>query len=796
MKTIIQITLLTLGLESETFLQAASTIQFSAATYTVVEDAGAVALTVKRLSDTDTVVSVDYATADGTATNGLKYTAVSGTLAFGAGQTNQTIAVPILNDGLAGGTQTFQVVLSKPVNAVLGARTTATVSISDNDVGISFQFATYAVAEDAGTVLIGVVRGDDGTLPVTVDLATTDLTATNGIDYVGLTHTLAFEPTQRLKFISVPILNNGLQQPDRTFRVTLSHPTGGTLGATTTTTATIVDNDQGFQFESARGTVAEDAGAALISVLRGSDASLPATVDYASTDITATSGLDYTATHGTLTFAPGQGVQQIAVPILNDGIAEPNKGFRVTLSNPTGGAVLGPRTTNQVTILDNDPGLGFELSNDDVWVKAGEIALTVVRGNDGALGPITVDYATVDGSAKAGEHYQAVSGTLTFQANETVKNLAVPILWPAPGGATRTFRVTLSNPTSGAALGTATNTVRILENYATVTPPFDPRLAIRQDAGVNVLTWTGGGQLQRADRVEGPWQTLATARSPWPVQSPVPVTFYRVKGIRSANLYVPSTYDGQTLMPLLILAHNYGWSGVTVEEILQFRPLAEGRGVLYCYPDGTVDRWGKRFWNGTDAGNDFGNTGVDDAGYLRKLIEEIARSFPVDRKRVYLFGHANGGRMAYRMACESADLIAGIAGMSGTTFLDPGRCAPSEPVNILHIHGTDDDVDGYAGGALTIPTTPANMPAFPGAVQTVQTWAGYNGAHDPVTNPAPSMDLALDVAGLDTVVTRYTSSPPGGAVELWTINGGPHTPTLSSEFAPRLFDWLLAHPKP
>ena len=63
------------------------------------------------------------------------------------------------------------------------------------------------------------------------------------------------------------------------------------------------------------------------------------------------------------------------------------------------------------------------------------------------------------------------------------------------------------------------------------------------------------------------------------------------------------------------------------------------------------------------------------------------------------------------------------------------------------------------------------------------------------------MDLDLAVPGLDTVITRFTSSPPGGAVELWTINGGSHGPTLhsgssSSEFAPRVIDWLLAHPKP
>ena len=158
--------------------------------------------------------------------------------------------------------------------------------------------------------------------------------------------------------------------------------------------------------------------------------------------------------------------------------------------------------------------------------------------------------------------------------------------------------------------------------------------------------------------------------------------------------------------------------------------------------------------------------------------------------------------MTYRMACESADLIAGIASLAGGTFLDSSRCAPSQPVNILHIHGTADDTVFYAGGALgTTAFFLSNMPPFPGALQTVQFWAGYNGARDPVTDSAPSMDLDLNVPGLDTVITRYTNHPPGAAVELWTINGGSYVPTLysgrsSSEFALRVIDWLFAHPKP
>jgi len=84
----------------------------------------------------------------------------------------------------------------------------------------------------------------------------------------------------------------------------------------------------------------------------------------------------------------------------------------------------------------------------------------------------------------------------------------------------------------------------------------------------------------------------------------------------------------------------------------------------------------------------------------------------------------------------------------------------------------------------------------PGAVRSVQNWARLNGCQDPVMEVAPSLDLSTSVAGKDTTVLRYTQCPPGGAVELWTVNGGSHVPTNSSEARVRLVEWLLAHPKP
>src|SRR5207302_10507955 len=92
--------------------RAQPTIQFSASSYTVAESACFATITVQRLSDPSTTVGVDFATTDGTATNGLKYTAGSGTLAFGAGDTKTTIVVPTLDEGFVEGPSTFRIILT------------------------------------------------------------------------------------------------------------------------------------------------------------------------------------------------------------------------------------------------------------------------------------------------------------------------------------------------------------------------------------------------------------------------------------------------------------------------------------------------------------------------------------------------------------------------------------------------------------------------------------------------------------------------------------------------------------
>lgn len=334
---------------------AQSTIQFTATTCTVAENAGLATVTVQRTGDTNTTVTVDYATANGTATAALDYSATNGTLTFAAGETNQTISVPILNDGLVEASyETFTVTLSNPTGgAALGTPATATVRITENDKGLQLEYSSYRVGEAEGFVLLGVMRGDDGEFPVSVDFATSDSTATNGLDYTATNGTLSFADGEKVKLFTVPILNDGLKEGSEYFRVTVSNPTNQVLGSQRTATVTIADNDAGVQFQPFnRYWIAENEGALTLTVVRGNDGNLdPITVDFATSDLTATNGLDYAGTNGTLNFAQGEMAKTLTVPILYDEVPEADKQFKVTLSNPTN-AVLGPIATATVTILD------------------------------------------------------------------------------------------------------------------------------------------------------------------------------------------------------------------------------------------------------------------------------------------------------------------------------------------------------------------------------------------------------------------------------------------------------------
>ena len=223
--------------------------------------------------------------------------------------------------------------------------------------------------------------------------------------------------------------------------------------------------------------------------------------------------------------------------------------------------------------------------------------------------------------------------------------------------------------------------------------------------------------------------------------------------------------------------------------------------MLYAHPDGTRDGDGNRFWNATDACCDLDRTGVADSSYVRDLIEEIAGVADVDRRRVYIVGHSNGGFMAYRVACEHADLVAAIVSLAGATFAQAGDCRPTEAVAVLEIHGTADDVILFEGGELSdIVGLDRPSPKYPGAEETVEIWAAYDGCSADLEDTGRTVDVDAHLEGPDgpreSTIRASTACDAGGHAELWTIPGGGHAPDVSQSFAESVVEFLLAHPKP
>jgi polyhydroxybutyrate depolymerase len=254
---------------------------------------------------------------------------------------------------------------------------------------------------------------------------------------------------------------------------------------------------------------------------------------------------------------------------------------------------------------------------------------------------------------------------------------------------------------------------------------------------------------------------------------------------------VPSSYDGSEPTPVIILLHGYSSSGAVKEAEYQITPLAEELGFLYLYPDGTPDFFGNRYWNATDACCDLFGGNPDDSTYLRDVIAEMQAQFNVDARRIHFFGHSNGGFMSYRMACDHADTVASIATLAGATWSDESQCDPLNPVHVLQMHGTADDVISYTGGCIPLGG------CHPGAVETVETWAIYDGCTLVTDTSAPNVDLDAGIPGAETTVVRYLDQCGlGGSAELWTIPGGAHSPPISDDFSRLAVEWLLDHPKP
>ncbi|MDD2855816.1 MAG: Calx-beta domain-containing protein, partial [Desulfuromonadaceae bacterium] len=220
---------------TETAAATAGSLAVSATTQTVAEAVGNATITVNRTGGSTGAVTVDYTTADGTGTASQDYTSTSGTLSWADGDAAaKTITVPILNDSYDEGSETFTVTLSNATNGATLGTATQTVTITDDDgtptIGFISSTSTgnKSVTPAVFTVQLSAASGQ----ATAVNYATSNGTATAGVDYTAISGTLNIPALSTSGTINVPVSasSNG-----GTFVITLTTPVNSTLGTATHT---------------------------------------------------------------------------------------------------------------------------------------------------------------------------------------------------------------------------------------------------------------------------------------------------------------------------------------------------------------------------------------------------------------------------------------------------------------------------------------------------------------------------------------------------------------------------------
>ena len=298
-------------------------------------------------------ITVSFATASGSATAGTDYVTTSGDVTFNPGDTLKTIAAQVNGDNIDEINETFLVNLTSPVNATLGTAQ-GTVLIQDDD-GPTLSIGDVSVTEgNSGSknAVFTVTLSSASVQDILVNYSTADGTAFSNVDFQRIFSNTLFIPAGATSAtITARVFGDFAIENDETFFVNLQFPSNATI-ADGQGQGTIVNDDSNgkLQFSSATFSATEDSGGVTVTVNRVDGATGIVTVDFETSNGTATAGSDYPATTGKLTFNQGETSKSFFITFVSDSVFEGDETLNVSLSNPTGGAVLGTPVTAVLTI--------------------------------------------------------------------------------------------------------------------------------------------------------------------------------------------------------------------------------------------------------------------------------------------------------------------------------------------------------------------------------------------------------------------------------------------------------------
>ncbi len=234
--------------------------------------------------------------------------------------------------------------------------------------------------------------------------------------------------------------------------------------------------------------------------------------------------------------------------------------------------------------------------------------------------------------------------------------------------------------------------------------------------------------------------------------------------IRQYRLHIPA--DAPDNAPLVLALHGYSGNNNEMMNNYDWTELADERGFVVAFPNGTRDMWNNRFWDVDYAFHS--GFDIDDDGFLTALAVHLQTEYGLDPDRTFVTGFSNGAEMCFQLACRESETFMAFAPVIGM-MLDPlfNNCEPDVLRPILSMNGTDDDVTLYDGDM----NNTGGWGAYRSIPDTMALWANILGATGfvrtllPDTDPTDGSTVRLDVYGA-----------PQSGLELWyyLIVGGGH----------------------
>lgn len=240
---------------------------------------------------------------------------------------------------------------------------------------------------------------------------------------------------------------------------------------------------------------------------------------------------------------------------------------------------------------------------------------------------------------------------------------------------------------------------------------------------------------------------------------------------RRYRAHLPLKYDEAKPTPVVVVFHGGGGNPESMARLTGMNAKSDEVGfiVVYPYGSGTDPDRGLSFNGGECCGYAMFQK-VDDVGFTRAILDDLAKVANVDTNRVFATGLSNGGIMSHYVASELSDRIAAVAPIGGPLMMS--RLNAERAVPVMHFHGTADELAPFKGGYGKGPTGGKGVTDFRSVEHTIQSWVKNNGCNtEPTVVPLP--DNADD--GMKSTRKTWGGGKDGSEVVLIEIEGGGHT---------------------